>query len=363
MRKEYFDKLVKLIKKSEMDAILIAPSEDMQFIVGHTPYLCERFQGMFIKENGEYFYVCNLLTADEMSGVLGKDIKVYPWFDGDYFADTIVKAFNDFDLMGKKIGINSAVRGFHMVEIEKRTAVEFVNGKSVLEELRIIKSSTEADNLRIAAKIADETFMELLKTVEVGVKEKDLKETMFSIFKSKGASKSYGLISCGVNTAYPHYNGTDGVVKEKDIIMFDIGCVYNEMCSDMTRTIFVGEITEEEKKIYDIVLRANKNSEDKIAPNAYIPDIDNAARKTIENEGYGEYFTTRLGHGIGYGVHEAPDIKKNNERYLEKGMAFSVEPGIYMPGKFGIRIEDIVLVTEDGKEVLNKASKDIIVKK
>ena len=361
MRREYFDKLVRLIKESEMNAILITPSEDMQFLIGHTPYACERFQGMFIKENGEYFYVCNLLTANEMREQLGEGVKVYSWFDGEYYTDTIEKAFIDYDLMYKKIGVNSTVRGFHMIEIQNKTGVEFVNGNTIIEELRIIKSKIEIENLRKAAQIADETFMELIKYIKVGINESYLKEVMSNIFKSKGASRSYGLISCGLNTAYPHYNGEDGVVKEKDLIIFDIGCVYNEMCSDMTRTVFVGGIGEEEKKVYDIVLRANINAENMVAPNVYIPHIDNAAREIIEDEGFGEFFTTRLGHGIGYAVHEAPDIKKSNERFLEKGMAFTIEPGIYIPGKFGIRIEDVILVTENSKEVLNKATKSIII--
>lgn len=360
MRKKYFNRLVDLIDKSHMDAVLIAPSEDMQFLLGHTPYLCERFQGLFVKGDGDYFYVCNLLTADEMQEVLGDKVRVYSWFDGEVFTDTVEQALKEHGLSGAKIGVNGAVRGFNMVQIAEKCGVTFHNGRPLLEELRIIKDSREVASLREAARIADEVLMELTACIEPGITEKDLKEIMFDRYKNKGAQSSYGLISCGEHTAYPHYMDLRGTVKEQDIVIFDIGCVYEEMCSDMTRTVFVGKATEEQQVVYNIVLRANLAGERAAVTGAYIPDVDLAARRVIDEADYGRYFTTRLGHGIGYGVHEAPDIKGSNMRRLQEGMAFSIEPGIYLPGKFGVRIEDIVLTTESGNEVLNKATKELI---
>ena len=133
------------------------------------------------------------------------------------------------------------------------------------------------------------------------------------------------------------------------------------MCADMSRTVFVGGITEEERHVYEIVRKSQEAGEKAAVKGAYIPDVDKASRNIIEESGYGKYFFTRLGHGIGYSVHEAPDIKASNKRNLEEGMVFSIEPGIYMAGKFGIRIENIVAVTNDGNEVLNKASKEIMI--
>lgn len=247
-----------------------------------------------------------------------------------------------------------------MVQMAEKCGVTFVNGRPLLEEIRIIKDKREADGLRTAARIADEVLSELITSIEPGITEKELKEVMFDRYRKKGAENSYGLISCGEHTAYPHYMDVKGTVQAQDIVIFDIGCVYEEMCSDMTRTIFVGEVTAEKRHVYDTVLRANLAGEAVAVTGAFIPDVDRAARQVIEQAGYGEFFTTRLGHGIGYGVHEAPDIKGSNQRTLESGMAFSIEPGIYLPGKFGVRIEDIVLTTESGNEVLNKATKELI---
>ena len=359
MREEYLNKLVEILKEKEIDAILIAPSEEMEFIMGHNTHLCERFQALIIKNDGNYFYICNLLTKDEIQSVLGPSIKVYGWFDGDVFTDTVKKAFEEQGLIGKTVAVNSTERAFIILQIMEAMDVKFINGKPFLEDMRIIKNEEELDNLRMAARITDESYDELLEFIKPGIKEADIARKMNEIFKEKGADEGFTMVCSGPNSSYPHYNDDQRVIQEKDIIVLDWGCKYNNMCADMSRTIFVGGITEEEKKVYEIVKASQEAGEKAAVQGAYIPDVDNASRDIIEKSGYGEYFFTRLGHGIGYSVHEAPDIKASNKRNLEKGMVFSIEPGIYLAGNFGIRIENIVAVTEDGNEVLNKASKDI----
>ena len=359
MREEYLNKLVEILKEKEIDAILIAPSEEMEFIMGHNTHLCERFQALIIKNDGNYFYICNLLTQDEIQSVLGPSIKVYGWFDGDVFTDTVKKAFEEQGLIGKTVAVNSTERAFIILQIMEAMDVKFINGKPFLEDMRIIKNEEELDNLRMAARITDESYDELLEFIKPGIKEADIARKMNEIFKEKGADEGFTMVCSGPNSSYPHYNDDQRVIQEKDIIVLDWGCKYNNMCADMSRTIFVGGITEEEKKVYEIVKASQEAGEKAAVQGAYIPDVDNASRDIIEKSGYGEYFFTRLGHGIGYSVHEAPDIKASNKRNLEKGMVFSIEPGIYLAGNFGIRIENIVAVTEDGNEILNKASKDI----
>ncbi|HHY99759.1 MAG TPA: aminopeptidase P family protein [Tissierellia bacterium] len=361
MRKEYLNKLVDIIRKNEIDAMLIAPSEEMEFILGHNTHLCERFQALIIKNDGTYFYICNLLTVDEIQSVLGPDIKVYGWFDGDVFTDTVKKAFEEQGLIGKTIAVNSTERAFIILQIMEAVDVKFINGKPYLEVMRLIKNEEELNNLRMAARITDESYEELIKFIKPGIKEADIAKKMNEIFREKGADEGFTMVCSGPNSSYPHYNDDQRVIQEKDIIILDWGCKYNNMCADMSRTIFVGGITDEERKVYEIVRASQEAGEKAAVKGAYIPDVDKAAREIIEKAGYGKYFFTRLGHGIGYSVHEAPDIKASNKRHLEKGMVFSIEPGIYMAGKFGIRIENIVAVTEDGNEVLNKASKDIVI--
>ncbi|MDD2493801.1 MAG: Xaa-Pro peptidase family protein [Tissierellia bacterium] len=359
MNKKYVDKLVNILNQEKMDAILVAPSEEMEFLMDHNTHICERFQALFIKNDGTYFYVCNLLTVGEVEAVLGPDVKVYGWFDGDGFIDTVRKAFEENGLIGKTIGVNSTERAFLVLQMAKEIDVKFVNGKPLLEEMRMIKDEEELENLRMAARITDESYEELLEFIKPGMKESDIHKKMNEIFKAKGADEGFTMVCSGPNSSYPHYNDDQRVIQEKDVIVLDWGCKYNNMCADMSRTVFIGGITEEERKIYEIVYESQEAGVKAAVNGAYIPDVDIASREIIQKAGYGDYFFTRLGHGIGYSVHEAPDIKTTNKRNLEPGMVFSIEPGIYIAGKVGMRIEDIVAVTENGNEVLNKASREI----
>lgn len=361
VRKEYINKLSSIMKKSNIDAMLICPSEEMEFLIGHNTHLCERFQALIIKNNGEYFYICNLLTVAEIQEVLGKDIKVYGWFDGDGYMDTAKIAFEENGLIGKTVGVNSTERACIILDIMKNIDINFINGKPMLEDMRIIKSAEEIENLKVAAKITDDTFLEILKFVKPGMKEVDVANFIDRTFIEKGAQPGFTLICSGPNSALPHYSGNQRVIQEKDILLLDFGCIYKGLCADMTRTVFIGGVTEEERKMYEYVLEANIAGESKAVEGAYVPDIDKAARDVVDKSGYGPTFVTRLGHGIGYSLHEAPDIKQSNKKYLERGMAFSIEPGIYRVGEFGIRIEDIVIITDKGREIINNASKEVIV--
>jgi len=227
--------------------------------------------------------------------------------------------------------------------------------------MRICKTDEEIENLRIAGRITDETYYEILKYAKPGMKEKDIVDFIMEEFAKRGADFGFAIVAAGENAALPHYNGDQAVIKENDVLLCDFGCVYKGLCADMTRTFFIGSVTEEQKKMYDYVLRSQCAGVEAAVNGAFIPDVDKAARDIIDESGYGPTFVTRLGHGIGYSIHEAPDIKQSNPMYLEPRMTFSIEPGIYRVGEFGIRIEDIVLVTENGNETLNNATKELIV--
>ncbi|MEG1048962.1 MAG: Xaa-Pro peptidase family protein [Oscillospiraceae bacterium] len=361
MNNFYKEKLVAVLKQNNVDAMLIAPSEEMEFILGHNTHICERFQALIIKSTGEYFYICNMLTSDEIKGVLGDGINVYGWYDGDGYMDTARKAFEENGLIGKTIGVNSTERAFIILDIMKELDIKFINGKPLLEKMRIIKTEDEIAKLKKAAKITDETFDGIVKFVKPGMKEIDVINFIKDEFAKKGADFGFALIASGPNAALPHYGGSDRVIQEKDVLLCDFGCVYQGLCADMTRTIFIGEATEDQRKMYNYVLRGTMMGEEKAVDGAYIPDVDKAARDIIDESGYGATFVTRLGHGIGYSIHEAPDMKQSNKMYLEPGMTFSIEPGIYRVNEYGIRVEDIVLVTKGGNEILNKASREIIV--
>lgn len=359
-------KLAEILKANNLDAILVAPSEDLDFLMGFNPHLCERFQGLFVKQNGECFYIANLLSKEEIAKEIVPQGRIYSWWDGEDYVAVVKEILEKEGLEGKVIGTSQAVRAFHVLNIMNRTSVKFVGARDLLDEIRIHKTSEELDCLRKAAQIADEALAAAIKEIRPGMTEGKIGEILFGKMTELGGERPEGLICTGPNTGYPHYSpaGEGRILQERDILLLDFGCTYKGFQSDMTRTFFFGEPTEKEKMVYDAVLRANLAGEEAAVLGAYIPDVDRAARDVIGATGYGDTFTTRLGHGIGYKVHEAPDIKQSHLRNLEKGMAFSIEPGIYLAGEFGVRIEDIVVINEKGeREVLNKYPKEMMILK
>ena len=360
LNEKYLDKLIHIMDSKMVDAMFIAPSEDLEFLLGFSPHMDERFQGLFITRKKNLFYIAPQLAREEMQNAVGKH-KVYDWSDGKGFMDTVLEAFEEFGLGNKTIGVNGTTSAVSVLDIKDRIDVNFINGKPILEELRIIKSDEEIERLRKAAHLTDRVFEELLGYIKPGLQEKDIKEKIQELFLKNGAEgDSFNpIVASGPNSSMPHYNKYDRYIQEKDIIILDFGCKYEGLCSDMSRTVFVGGVSDEERKIYDIVYKAQDAGEKTVKEGVTAESVDIVSRNIIKEAGYGDYFLNRLGHGIGFGVHEAPDIKEGNKRKLEKGMAFSIEPGIYLPGKFGIRIENIMAMTKDGPEVLNKADKGI----
>ena len=202
-----------------------------------------------------------------------------------------------------------------------------------------------------------------IKLVHEGVTEREIADQMLGLYRKHGCEGfSFSPIaSFGANAGDPHHEPDDTVLKRGDVVLFDIGGRRCNYCSDMTRTFFWGEPDEETARIYDIVRRANEAAEALIAPGVRMCDLDRAARDVIEDAGYGKYFTHRLGHSIGLQDHEPGDVSSVHEAPVEVGMCFSIEPGIYLPGEFGVRIEDLVIVTEDGCEDITGSPKNLII--
>lgn len=363
LNQKYVDKLCKIMIKNEIDAIMIGPSVDLEFLTNFNPCICERFQAFFILPNGESFHISPELYLEEAEKCLDSHTEIFMWKDSDIFLDAIKGASHKYCLNDKTIAINNAIRGIDLIDIKEILNAKFINGHDILENLRVIKDEDEIKKLKDAAKIADEVMGETINYISPGITEGDIKKKIEELFIQKGAEGlafKPGVIS-GPNSSKPHYNKDLRTIEKKDIIILDIGCKVEGFCSDISRTVFVGGISDEEKKIYSIVLRANEAGERIAKKDVTAEDVDKASRGVIKKEGYEKYFLNRTGHGIGFAVHEAPYIRTGNKQRLKKGMAFSIEPGIYLPNKFGIRIEDIVVIGTDGAVILNNFTKEIIV--
>lgn len=224
------------------------------------------------------------------------------------------------------------------------------------------KTEEEIGKLEVASKIADDCFKYICNNIKVGMTEVEVANMMDKFMFENGAeSLSFEtIVGSGINSAQIHSTPTDKKIENGDIVLLDFGCRYQGYCSDISRTIFMGEITEEQKQIYELVLESQLVATERISEGILACEADALARDVIKNKGYD--FAHALGHGVGIEVHESPVISpKNDKDILENNMVFTIEPGIYLENKFGVRIEDTV-VLEDGKvRSLNKVTKDIII--
>ena len=247
--------------------------------------------------------------------------------------------------------------------MELKGGSKFINSSIILDCARMCKDSEEIKLMREASRINDMSIGKLIKLLPENYSESKLSQMLRGIYAELGAQGcSFNPnISFGANAADPHHKTGNSIVKEGNSIVIDIGCKKDSYCSDMTRTVFYKYASDEAIKVYNIVLEANKRAIDIVKAGVRFCDIDAAARNHIEAAGYGKYFIHRTGHSIGLEDHDFGDVSSINTEQIKPGMIFSIEPGIYIPGEFGVRIEDLVLVTQNGCEVLNHYNKELTI--
>ena len=235
-----------------------------------------------------------------------------------------------------------------------------VEADSIFEQLRAIKDDEEIKYIKEACEVTDKCFKSILEFIKPGLTEKQIAKKIEDYFIENSDGKSFDtIVASGENSSKPHAMPSDRIIMEQDIITIDMGCKINGYCSDMTRTIFMGEPTPKQKQIYDLVLKNQKNVIDRIKDGANIKDISKIVESDFSVNGYDMIHS--LGHGVGLDIHEKPYINSKNENLLKEDMVITNEPGIYIPGDFGVRIEDTILVTKQGAMILTESSKECII--
>ena len=234
---------------------------------------------------------------------------------------------------------------------------------SFISDIRVIKDPSELEKIQTAQTIAEKAYLELLNDIKAGVTERELAARLqFYMLRNGAEAVSFDLITIsGKKTSLPHGVPSDNRVCEGDFFTCDFGAVYDGYHSDTTRTVAVGHASDEMMEIYDIVLRAQLTALDKVMPGVLCSDIDKTARDIISEAGYGDYFGHATGHGVGLYIHEQPSVSSKSKTVLRTGMVITDEPGIYLPNRFGVRIEDMLSVTEQGYHNFVSLSKELIV--
>lgn len=356
------NRITELMKKSGVKAIVLSPSMNMLYTTGFNTFPGERLLVSILDENGEVIFIAPRMYEQEIreKGVFDRIIS---WDDSQDPGDILDSICIEKGYSGSMIAVEDTMwfNAFEKIHGSFGQAA-FIKASGLIGELRKYKAEDEAEKMRKSSELAEKALGEVIPLIKAGMKEIQVREMLEAEMKKQGlASPSFDtIIGSGPNSALPHYTAGDKVLEIGDSIVIDFGGMYQGYCSDMTRTIMLGKATKEYKEVYEAVKGAQMSAVEAVKPGMRASDIDAAARDYITEKGYGDYFIHRTGHGIGMEVHEEPYISNISNTVLQPGMVFSIEPGIYLPGKFGVRIEDLVMVTETGVEVLNKFSKDLI---
>lgn len=316
-------------------------------------------------------------SGGEGIGVIGLDCKVlitdsrYSEEAEKYTKDFEIKVGAPYHIFLKEILIKYGknkifyedsfltVETFERIKESLGTEFSFSGASSITEKIREIKEEYEIDIIRISEKIAADTYKYILNIIKEGLSEIELASEIEYQMKKGGAQKTSfdTIVLSGARTSMPHGMPSNKKISKGDLITMDFGCIYNGYCSDMTRTVILGKASSEQRKIYNTVLNAQLHALENISAGKIAKDIDSSARIIIEKAGYGNYFGHSLGHGTGLLIHESPNVSPRSEKILEENMVISCEPGIYIPGFGGVRIEDLVVVKNNGIENLTTAEK------
>ena len=356
MNKERIDGVVANMKEAGLDYLLISEPSSIDYLIDYVNNPGERMYVLMLGAKGDYKLFFNKLFFVDKD--LGIDIVWHS--DVDDAIQTIVDNLKEV----KKIGIDKHWSANFLLDLmEKLPDVKFVNGSKCVDYKRMVKDDREQQLMIEASIINDKAMNEMIKQVALDLSEVEVASKLKDIYQKLGATDiSFDtIVAYGKNGANPHHENDDSRLNPGDSIIIDMGCKYQGYCSDMTRTVFYKEVSQEAKEVYELVKAANEAAEAIIKPGVKLCDIDKTARDLITKAGYGKEFNHRLGHFIGKDVHEYGDVSVNFDLEVQEGMVFSIEPGVYLPGKFGVRIEDLVLVTKDGCKVLNSYTKDLIV--
>ena len=254
----------------------------------------------------------------------------------------------------KKIGFDNTVSFARIEKLKKIGGVIFESCSGFVENLRLIKDQTELSKIRISCGISKKAIEYAEKKLHIGITEKELADEIEHFLRISGAEKSAFdvIVASGKNSSDPHHKPTDRKIQKDDVVVVDLGCVYENYKSDLTRTFFLDTMNRRTRSVFVTVSEAQKRAVCAIKDGVLCSKVDFAARDFVNNNGFGKYFIHGTGHGVGINIHEGPLISAKSDRVLKVGMVVTVEPGVYIPGKFGIRVEDTVLVTKSGCEIL-----------
>lgn len=364
MAQSRLDKLHRYMEEAGLHALAINAGPTMTYLSGLQFHLMERPVVMVFTSSDAPTIILPQLEQRKLAD-LDWNPRIFTYDENPERWPTVFSAaLAELGLAGKKVGVEpNRMRLLEYNYLKGAIAAEYTDGSAVSARLRVQKDEAEIANMRQAVRIAEDALTATMPMIAAGVREQDIaSELVLQLLRngSEGTLPFSPIVAGGPNGANPHAKPGERTLRQGDLLIIDWGASFNGYASDLTRTFAIGEVDEESRRIHDLVHRANRAGRE--AGQAGVPcaAIDKAAREVIEEGGYGTFFHHRTGHGIGMECHEDPYMHGENRQELAVGMAYTVEPGIYLAGKNGVRIEDDVIITDKGAESLSTMSRELV---
>ncbi|MBQ3403897.1 MAG: aminopeptidase P family protein [Oscillospiraceae bacterium] len=352
MDKGRLNRVISHMREEGLSQIIVTATASVYYLTGYYVDPHERMLALYVDDGGR-----TILFGNEIFGLTSSpELPLVTHADSQDPVADLAKA-----LRPGKLGIDKFWYSKFLIGLmAHRPDITPVQGSAPVDLSRKLKDEAERQAMRRSSAINDQVVSAAISAVREGVRENELASLVNKEFLARGADgEGVQMVCFGPNGADPHHSGDGTVLKPGDSIIFDIFTPISHYWCDMTRTVFYKSVSDKQRQVFELVRRANEAAEAMVRPGVLLSQLDKTARDIITEGGYGPFFTHRLGHGCGLECHEPPDVSSASDTPLEPGMVFSIEPGIYLPGEFGVRLEDLVLVTEDGCEVLNKYPKEL----
>ncbi|GAB4214983.1 MAG: aminopeptidase P family protein [Roseiflexaceae bacterium] len=352
------------LRQGGMHAVAVVPGANLRYLAGLDLHMNERLTVAFFPVEGSPAMVLPKLEQPRAETQVSAPLRFYPWDDSEGPVAALARCVADLGLGGRTLGVEyTTMRVLELRGIEATApGVQIEDATPLFASLRMVKDAEELATMRTAVRIIEESLREAIGQIRVGMTERELAEIWDRAMQARGGSPSFStIVASGPNSANPHHSNGDRAFQPGDLIILDGGAWYGGYASDITRTVAVGEPSPEARRIYEVVKLANEVGRDACRPGASGEQIDRAARDVIEDSGYGPEFLHRTGHGLGMEVHEPPYIVSGSTNPLPAGATFTIEPGVYVAGLGGVRIEDDMVITVDGAESLTTFERELIV--
>lgn len=364
MNKKRLEKLNEEVLANGLDGVALVPGPNMTYFSGIGAHLSERPIVLFLPVDDEPAIIIPRLEAAKARAAGIPEERIFAWSDEEGYTGAFQRACAYLELADYLLGVESLHMRVLESELLRRYApgLQTTHADPILLTLRSVKDADEVAAMERAVAIAEDAMHALLPRIQVGMTEKQVAALLTQELLTRGAdSIAFGpIVAAGPNSASPHAVPTNRPLREGDLLVIDWGVFVDDYPSDITRSFAVGEIEPELRRIYNAVKLANQQGKAAARPGVTGQEVDRAAREVIEEAGYGEFFIHRTGHGLGLEVHEAPDMVATNTTPLAPGNVFTVEPGIYLTGRGGVRIEDNVVITADGARSLTTFPRELI---